>query len=304
MTTHALILIGGPTASGKSALALDLARRRNGVIINADAMQVYRDLPLLTAQPSPEDKAAIPHELYEITDPATPSSVGKWKNLAEDALRRCVAAGQTPVLVGGSGLYFKALLDGLAEIPAIPDKAREEARALYEELGSESFRALLAQRDADSAARIPPNDRQRLIRAYEVVAYTGKPIGAWRSAMRAEIDHDGDNLLLNGLRFRVERHCLAPPREQLYAACDRRFLSMIERGALAEVSAILARALDPALPAMKILGLRELATHLRGERNLSEAIAQAQQATRNYAKRQMTWFRNQWAMEGAKERGA
>ena len=304
MTMRTLILIGGPTASGKSALALELARRRNGVVINADAMQVYRGLPLLTAQPAPEEKVAIPHELYEVFDPAVASSVGKWKTLAEDAIQRCVAAGRTPVLVGGSGLYFKALLDGLAEIPAIPQAAREEAQALYDKLGSEAFRALLAQRDAASAARIPPNDRQRLIRAYEVVAHTGKPLGAWHRAAAPSASRNDEECFVAGKSFTVERHFLAPPRDQLYAACDRRFVAMMERGALAEVDALLARDLDPTLPAMKILGVRELAAYRRGALSRDEAVAKAQQATRNYAKRQMTWFNNQWGKDGVNGRGA
>ncbi len=287
MASIPLIFIGGPTASGKSALALQIARERNGTIINADAMQVYKDMPLLTAQPSAADKAAAPHELYEITDPAEASSAGKWKTLAEDAIRRTVEANRTPILVGGTGLYFKALFGGLADIPPIPASVREKAETLYSEVGSETFRAALAKHDPDSAARIKPNDRQRLIRAYEVVVHTGKPLGAWHEADSAP--HDDNACSLIGLTFKIERHLIMPPRDVLYAACDQRFTSMIKHGALKEAETIASRfARDEGF------GLRELMAVLVNEISLQEAIVQAQQATRNYAKRQMTWFRNQW----------
>jgi tRNA dimethylallyltransferase len=284
MTKPVLHLIAGPTASGKSALALDIARRERGTIINADAMQVYAGLPVLTAQPEPQDKKEIPHELYEVFDPAERSSAGKWRTLAEDVIRRAVESGRTPILVGGTGLYFKALLEGMADIPDIPETVREESRRLYAELGSEAFRAELAKRDPESAERLKPNDKQRLIRAYEVAKHTGKPIGYWQSASSSR----------TGAEQCVFRpRLLMPPREELYAACDRRFLAMMERGAVDEVRDLLARKLDPDLPAMKILGVRELAAMLRGEMPRDDAVAKAQQATRNYAKRQMTWFRNQ-----------
>ncbi len=293
MTKPPLILIGGPTASGKSARALEAARRMNGVIINADAMQVYAGLPLLTAQPEAEDKRAAPHELYEVYDPAERSSAGKWLALAEAALRRCAEAGRTPILVGGTGLYFKALTDGLAAIPPIPDAVRAEVQALYEHMGEAAFRSRLATLDPSSAARIKPNDRQRLIRAFEVAQHTGQPLGYWQNGAGQAQDGAGPVSA-----FAVRRILLLPPREELYAACDRRFERMMERGALEEVRALLDRSLDPDLPAMKILGVRELAAYLRGEVSRADAVAQAQQATRNYAKRQMTWFRNQWREDG------
>ena len=286
MTKPALYMIGGPTASGKTAAALELAQRVDGVVINADAMQVYKGLPLLTAQPSPEEKGASPHKLFEIFDPSERSSVGRWAELARVEIAAAVRDGKTPILVGGTGLYFAALLGGLAEIPPIPDAVRLEATGLYIEKGHDAFRSELAKLDPDSAARIKPNDRQRLIRAYEVVAYTGKTLGQWQTEGAAQsIEKD----------FVVERRLLMPERDALYAACDARFLKMIEAGALEEVQRILAQNLDPDLPSMKILGVPELAAHLRGELSLDEATAKAQQSTRNYAKRQCTWFRNQWA---------
>ncbi|HAX92126.1 MAG TPA: tRNA (adenosine(37)-N6)-dimethylallyltransferase MiaA [Rhodospirillaceae bacterium] len=285
MSKPPLYFIGGPTASGKTAAALALARPHSGVIINADAMQVYRGLPLLTALPSPEEKAEIPHALFEVFDAAERSSAGRWLTLARVAIEETVQAGRTPIVVGGTGMYFGALLGNLAEIPSIPDEVRASATALYDERGHEAFRALLAQRDPESATRIELNDRQRLIRAYEVVSYTGKTLGQWQAASAAHsIEKD----------FTVHRQLLMPDRAELYARCDARFLRMMELGALEEVRGLAARHLDADLPAMKILGVPELAAHLRGEISLAEAIAKAQQSTRNYAKRQMTWFRNQW----------
>jgi len=314
MSKPQLILIGGPTASGKSALALDIARRENGVVINADAMQVYRGLPVLTAQPEGraqglglraqgDPSSSVPHELYEIFDPSERSSAGKWLALAREAIERCVQAGRTPILAGGTGLYFKALIEGLADIPSIPEAAREAAQRLYDELGHDGFRAKLAERDPESAARIKVNDRQRLVRAYEVVAHTGKTIGEWQtqgSGVRASCfakatqDKQGPRLVD---RFEIARRLVMPEREALYAACDARFLKMMENGAVEEVRALLARGLDPALPAMKILGVREIAAYLRGACTREDAIAKAQQATRNYAKRQVTWLRGQWGAD-------
>ncbi|MDE1900798.1 MAG: tRNA (adenosine(37)-N6)-dimethylallyltransferase MiaA [Alphaproteobacteria bacterium] len=284
MSRRKIILIGGPTASGKSALAMQIARREKGAIINADAMQVYAGLPVLTAQPDIADRAEIPHLLYEITDPAEASSAGKWLTQAQNAIAQVTAAGRTPILVGGTGLYFRALLGGLADIPPIPDAVRVETAHLYDQLGEEEFRAALAGKDPESAARIARNDRQRLVRAYEVVAHTGKALAAWQQDGAAATA--GDDL--------YERRLVLPPRDALYAACDKRFVSMIDRGAIDEVRDLMARNLSPALPAMKILGLREIAAYLRDEITRADMTAKAQQATRNYAKRQMTWFRNQW----------
>ncbi|MFA5040642.1 MAG: tRNA (adenosine(37)-N6)-dimethylallyltransferase MiaA [Bdellovibrionales bacterium] len=283
MLKQAIILIGGPTASGKSALAMRLAGQRQGCIINADAMQVYAGLPILTAQPSAEDRAAIPHRLYEVTDAAEASSAGKWLVLARTAIEESIKAGRVPIVVGGTGLYFDALMGGLADIPPIPYEVRAKAANFYLEVGEKKFRAELAKLDPDSAARIAKNDRQRLVRAYEVVKHTKKTLSEWHKNKGSK-EH-----------FSAEYHLLLPHREELYAACDKRFLSMIERGAIEEVKEFLKRGLAPTLPAMKILGVREIASHLRGEKSLDESIAKAQQMTRNYAKRQVTWFKNRWS---------
>lgn len=285
MTHPTLILIGGPTASGKSAKALEIAERERGTIINADAMQVYAGLPILTSQPGPSDTKLAPHELYAIIDPAERFSVGQWLPRARRAIRQALDAGRTPIVIGGTGLYFKALTEGLADIPDIPEDARAAAQQLYAELGPEKFRAELAKLDPGSVERLKPNDKQRLIRAYEVARHTGKPIGSWQKQPSRAPDLPV---------FNLRRILIMPPREELYATCDKRFLKMMERGALEEVRALLARKLDPGLPAMKILGVRELGAFLNGELTRETAIAKAQQATRNYAKRQMTWFRNQW----------
>jgi len=250
MSQQSLILIGGPTASGKSALAMRIARERKGNIINADAMQVYAGLPLLTAQPEPTDKADIPHLLYEITDPGVASSAGKWLFLARTAIQQTLSEGRTPILVGGTGLYFEALRGGLANIPPIPEEVRAQAERLYLEWGEEKFRAELTKRDSVSAARIARNDRQRLVRAYEVITHTGKSLEEW---------HKEEEELAE--QFSANYHLLMPPRDELYTACDQRFVSMIERGAIEEVKKLVARDLPPSLPAMKILGVREIAAY-------------------------------------------
>lgn len=285
MTDKKIILIGGPTASGKSALAMQMARQRPSRIINADAMQIYAGLPVLTAQPTASDRAETPHILYETDDAAEAFSVGKWLILAQKAIHQAHTDHITPIVVGGTGLYFQALLNGLADIPAIPDTVRAATTALYEKVGEQEFRAALAGIDPASASRIARNDRQRLIRAFEVASHTGKALSLWQAESTAQGTEQ------NKL---YEKHVLLPPRDTLYNACNARFLKMIEQGALDEVHALMVRDLSPALPAMKILGVREIAAHLHGELSLAAAITASQQATRNYAKRQMTWFRNQW----------
>ncbi len=281
----ALILIGGPTASGKSALAVELAQKVNGVIINADSMQVYAGLPILTAQPDENQLNLIPHRLYGVLDPAEACSAGRWRTLAQQAIKDVVKSGQTPILVGGTGMYFSALLGGLADIPEIPTHVRETGRQLYDEIGEDNFRFELSKSDEDSARKIRFGDRQRLLRAWEVVTHTGTPLGVWQKQSAAHHEYSD---------YALDYHLVMPERDALYAACNKRFDSMIEHGALEEVKALLARQLDPVLPAMKILGVRELASYLRGEMSLELAVEKAKQATRNYAKRQMTWFRHRW----------
>ena len=279
-----LYIMAGPTASGKSAKALDLAQRVNGVIINADAMQIYREVPILTAQPDQNALSAVPHTLYGVFDPAESGSTAQWSALAQQKITETCAAGQIPILVGGTGLYFKTLLDGISNIPITNKEIKAKIKSELDSVGLAGIRAKLANSDPDSYARLSPNDCQRQLRAYEVVLATGKPLGWWHTRSQRSGIRD---------QYDIKVDVLMPDRAELYRRCDQRFLSMLQQGALDEVRALLARQLDPALPAMKIIGVRELGAYLRDEWSLDEAIAKAQQATRNYAKRQMTWFRNQ-----------
>jgi tRNA dimethylallyltransferase len=276
-----VIIIAGPTASGKSALALDLAAALDGTIINADSLQIYRDLRILSARPDETAIAGVPHRLYGYLDAAERGSVGSWRVLALCEIAASHRAGRLPIVVGGTGLYLRALQHGLASIPAIPAAIRAEALELYRTLGGASFREHLAALDSASATRLPPGDRQRLMRAWEVVRATGRPIGEWHSGAASASP------------YRFASVLLAPPREALYAACNARFLGMIAKGALDEAAALGVRGLDPGLPAMKAVGVPELLRHWRGEITLDQAVAAAQRATRRYAKRQMTWFRHQ-----------
>ena len=276
-----VILIAGPTASGKSGLALELAAALQGTIINADSLQAYRDLRILSARPDDVALARVPHRLYGYLDAAERGSVGRWRALALAEIAAAHAAGRLPIVVGGTGLYLRALQHGLAAIPAIPAAIRAETAELYETLGGAAFREHLARLDPISAARLPAGDRQRLMRAWEVVQATGRPLGTWQARM------------VTASPYRFASVLLAPPREALYAACDARFHAMIARGGLDEAGALGARGLDPELPAMKAVGVPELLRHLSGEIALDDAVAAAQRATRRYAKRQMTWFRHQ-----------
>jgi tRNA dimethylallyltransferase len=276
------VVVAGPTASGKSALALALAEELGGTVINADSLQCYRDLSILTARPDPAAEARAPHRLYGFLDAADLGSAGRWRASALGEIAAATSARRLPLVVGGSGLYLRALTGGLAPIPEIPDWVRQEARALFGAEGGAAFRMRLARFDPAAAESLAPGDAQRLTRAYEVVRATGRPIGWWR-----EQPH-------GALPGRIATILLMPPREALYAACDARFAAMIEKGGLDEAAALLSRQLDPDLPAMKAAGLPELFAHLSGAIGLGEAIAAAQRATRRYAKRQMTWFRHQF----------
>ncbi len=283
-----VVIVTGPTASGKSALALALAGALGGVIVNADAMQVYRELAVLTARPGPADLAAAPHRLYGLLPGAQACSAGQWLDMALSEIAEAHAGGRLPILVGGTGLYLRALACGLAPLPPIPEALREAARARHRQLGGPAFHAELAGRDPVMAARLRPGDSQRLIRAWEVLEATGRSLADWQAADR---DRDGEGP--DAAPYRFLRLHILPPRAELYVACDARFRRMVEAGALDEVRALLALGLDPALPVMKSLGVPELAAHLRGELDLETAILQVEQATRRYAKRQMTWLRTQ-----------
>ena len=275
------MLLGGPTAAGKSALAVALAEALDGVVINADSMQVYEELRILTARPGAPVEARVPHRLYGVLPASETCSAARWRDLARAEIAAAHRARRIPILVGGSGLYFRALGKGLAPVPPVPETVRRAARARHAELGGAAFFAELSKRDPEMAARLDPNDRQRLIRAFEVTEATGVSLAEWqRRQPRGE-----------GLGGPVLALVLAPPRPALYRACDERFLRMMAAGALAEVEAL--ATLDPALPAMKALGVRPLRRHLEAEIGLNEAISEAQKATRRYAKRQLTWFRHQ-----------
>lgn len=277
------VLIAGPTASGKSALALELARAIGGAVINADSMQVYRDLRVLTARPSPAEEAMAPHRLYGHVDAAVNYSAGMWVADAARALDEARRAGQVPIFTGGSGLYFKALTRGLSAVPPIPAEIREAIRARLERDGPEVLHRELARLDEAGAARLKPRDRVRIARALEVVEATGRPLADWH--------RDGLPPLLPPLG--TVALFLAPEREALYARIDARFVAMLEQGALDEVAALAARRLDPLLPAMKAHGVPALIRHLQGEIGIDEAIRIGQLDTRHYAKRQFTWFRHQ-----------
>jgi tRNA dimethylallyltransferase len=281
MSSPSAIVIAGPTASGKSALALGLAVAYRGTVINADSLQTYRDLRILTARPDEHAEARAPHRLYGYLDAAERGSVARWRNLAVSEIERSLSARRLPILVGGTGLYLRTLFEGLAPVPDIPPAIRDETIDLYARLDGVAFRARLAELDPETAARLPPGDRQRLIRAFEVVRATGVAIGEWQRRPAL------------GAPYRFATLLILPPRAAIYAACDARFAAMIAGGGLAEAAALAARNLDPNLPAMKAVGLPELFRHLRGEIDLPRAIAAAQQSTRRYAKRQITWFRHQ-----------
>ncbi|MGH7018567.1 MAG: tRNA (adenosine(37)-N6)-dimethylallyltransferase MiaA, partial [Brevundimonas sp.] len=275
-------LISGPTASGKSRLALEMAEKTGAVIVNADSQQLYADLRILTARPSVEDEAHAEHRLYGVADAAESWSVGRWTRAVMPLLEELAAQGRPALLVGGTGLYFNALTRGLADIPAVPDDVRDTVQAAYDAEGEAGFRRRLAEVDPTAAAAITPGDRQRLIRALAVAQATGRSLSDWKA--------DTQPLLAPGS---YDALVVEPPRDRLYAACDARVSQMIENGALDEVRALLARDLDPALPAMKAVGVPELAAHLSGVMTLDKAMAAIRLSTRHYAKRQLTWFRNQ-----------
>ncbi|MBI3445485.1 MAG: tRNA (adenosine(37)-N6)-dimethylallyltransferase MiaA [Magnetospirillum sp.] len=276
------LVIAGPTASGKSGLALKIAREFGGVVINADSMQVYDCLPILTAQPSPADEAAVPHRLYAVLAPGELCSAARWSEMAAAAMRAAWAEGKLPILTGGTGLYLRSVMEGLSPIPEIPDSVRAEARAKLAEMGNEAFHARLAQRDSEMARRLQVGDSQRMARAWEVIEATGRSLALWQE--------DARQGAVAANWFSIT---LLPERARLYAACDGRFGAMMAAGALDEVRAFEAQSHAPDLPISKALGLRELAALLRGEMGEQEAIAAARQSTRNYAKRQLTWFRHQ-----------
>jgi len=276
------VLIAGPTASGKSALGIRLAQALDGVVINADSMQVYRDLRVITARPTPEEEAQAPHRLYGHVDAGVNFSVGRYVANAVRVLQE-VQGKRLPIFVGGTGLYFKALTEGLSDMPPVPDEVREQVRRESEGLATPELHRLLAERDPETARTLRASDRLRVQRALEVFAATGRPLVSFH-----RVREPGPL---------ADRHLvklfLAPDRDDLRGRIDRRFLAMMEQGALDEVRALGGRNLDPMLPAMRAHGVPGLLAYLRGELTLDEAIARGQGDTRRYAKRQFTWFRHQ-----------
>jgi tRNA dimethylallyltransferase len=277
------VLIAGPTASGKSALALALAEELRSVIINADSMQVYRDLRVITARPTKDEEARAPHRLYGHVDASENYSVGRWCVDAGVALAEAERAGRIPILVGGTGLYFKTLTQGLAAIPPIPAEVRSTVRGRLVGEGVAALYAALTERDPATARRLMPGDRARITRALEVVLATGRSLTDWhREGMKPALEPEQAIKLF-----------LDVDRAELYRRIDARFDAMLEAGALDEVRALESRALDPVLPAMKAHGVPWLIRHLRGEIGLDAAAAEAKRDTRRYTKRQATWFRHQ-----------
>lgn len=277
------ILIAGPTASGKSALALDWARRDGGVIVNADSMQVYSVLRVLTARPGAEELAAAPHFLYGHVDPREAYSTGEWLRDVERLWQEGAFTGRRVIFVGGTGLYFRALLGGLSAMPAIPPEARERWRGRLQEEGPQALHRVLCERDAEAAASIRPTDGQRIIRALEIVEASGRSILSWQGAL-------GDPLVHSESARKI---VIAPERGLLRERIDRRFDGMVADGALREVEALTRLGADPARPAMKAIGVREFQAFLAGQIALEQAIERAKAASRQYAKRQTTWFRHQ-----------
>jgi tRNA dimethylallyltransferase len=277
-----VIVVTGPTASGKSAFALALARARNGTVINADAMQTYDAFPILTAQPGASERAAIPHRLYGVLPLGETLTAARWAALAETEIEGALKEGRLPILCGGSGLYLRALMQGLARMPEVPAGLRDAANAEWQHMGADAFRTRLAERDPDTVARLKPGDRQRHVRAWEVLIATGKPLSQWQKDQAAPL-----------ARWQFFTVLLAPERAWLRERIAARFDSMMSNGVLAEVRAVFETHPDPTSPGLKAHGAPELFRHLRGDLSLEEARQIGIDHTRQYAKRQMTWFRHQ-----------
>lgn len=275
------ILIAGPTASGKSALAVELAERHRGVVINADSMQVYRELSVLTARPTPEEEARVPHALYGFAPAREGYSAGRYMADAAQAIADAKAQRKLPIFVGGTGLYFKALLEGLSPIPAIPSDIRAHWRAEAQRIGAAALHEVLRVRDPEMGKRLRPSDPQRIVRALEVLDATGRSLADWQSLPGQGVLREEETLCL----------VLLPDRAEVYRRCETRFDAMMERGALDEVAALRDLKLAPELPVMTAHGVPHLLAALAGDIDLETATARAKQDTRHYAKRQFTWIR-------------
>ncbi len=283
LSDNKAVLIAGPTASGKSALALELAQKAGGVVINTDSMQVYRDLRVLTARPTRDEEAQVPHRLYGHVDASVNYSAGHYVRDAAEVLDDIRRLGRLPIFIGGTGLYFKALTSGLSAVPPVPDEVREAVRRRLDRDGVEALHAELVRRDPEAGARLNVRDRTRIARALEVIEATGRPLADWHAETTPPLLPQGSYRAL----------FIAPEREALYGSIDARFDAMLSAGALDEVARLAARGLDPLLPAMKAHGVPALIRYLRGEITLEEAATIGKADTRHYAKRQFTWFRHQ-----------
>lgn len=275
------ILIAGPTASGKSALALEIAERHGGAVINADSMQVYRELRILTARPTPEEEARVPHRLFGHVSVRDAYSVGRWLKDVAGALAWCASVGRRPVIVGGTGLYFKALLEGLAPIPPVAPEVRAHWRGEAGVRTAPELHGVLAKRDPEMAARLDPGDTQRIVRALEVIDGTGSSLAEWQRRPGTPLIREAD----------AERYAIRRPREEVRRRVDTRFDAMMAEGAIEEARAIAALDLDPELPAARAHGLRPLIAYLRGKMDLPAAVEAGKLETRKYVKRQEIWLR-------------
>ncbi len=280
MNNNKIILIAGPTASGKTSLAIKLAQKLNGEVINADSLQVYIENPILSAQPKLEERQNIPHHLFGYVKGAEEYNIARW---IEDAVHTIKKLDKTPILVGGTGFYLKHLIFGLSHVPDIPIEIRTQARELFDEIGAAEFHQLLKKLDPESADKLESNDGNRTIRAYETIKATGKPIHYWQQQNISYFPVNKFKLII-----------LQPDREVLYNNCNQRFLKMLENGALEEVKDIIVKNYNPSTGIMKSHGVPELKRYLSGEWSLDEAIEKSQQVVRNYAKRQTTWFKHQF----------
>lgn len=278
-----VVIIAGPTASGKTDLALNAAELVNGEVVNADSMQVYAELCILTARPGADDMARVPHHLFGVLPASERCSAGRWLDMAADVLADIHARGRVPIVTGGTGLYLKALLDGLAPVPDVPADMVRQMTDHLEDIGGEAFRVELGAVDPGAAERLPASDRQRLTRAAAVFAATGRTLSEWQA----------EQGVAPGYAARFASIILMPPRDQMYAAIDARFDAMMAAGAMDEVKAFAALGLAPDLPASRAVGVAELIRAINGEWDLESAVSKAKTASRQLAKRQMTWFRRQ-----------
>ncbi len=286
-TTDKIKVIAGPTASGKSSYALGLAQNNNGVVINADSMQLYKDLPMLTAQPTLEERALTPHKLYSVLDASQPSDAMRWAEMAKKEIQECLDQGKTPIITGGTGFYLKVLMEGLSPMPDVPEETRAFATKLQDTMGNPAFHALLAAKDPESAQKIDPYNTQRLIHAWEVLEATGKPLSYWQSLPKEGVVKD----------WEFDITILLPERERLYQNIEKRFDMMLNNNVMDEVRALHRRVekgeVKPTANIIVAHGYRALRDYHLGEKTLDEARTIGIQDTRHYAKRQFTWFKNQ-----------